>query len=120
MADDITVRATLKDDLSRPLEDVRRTVKGVGDDAANAGRKARVGAGGFTGFIKAGFTTGNSFGGVFRTGLKLGLGVITAIGSAAVTAETKSKFGTVFKGAAGVNERVANNNKAFGLAKSDR
>jgi len=51
--DDLTVRARIDDELSRPLEDIREAVHDVGDEAERSGRRARSSSRGWDVFGRA-------------------------------------------------------------------
>lgn len=53
-SNDVVVRATLQDDLSRPLDEVRVKVRAVGSETETAGRKASLASRGFTSLKTAG------------------------------------------------------------------
>lgn len=129
MTDEMLVRAAIRDELSGPLERIRDELRGVGNEADRAARKANIGARGFdrmaggaARFVKLGV-------GAAARSAAVGVGILVSaatVGSykmlnmASDAAETASAFGTVFKGVSGdVAGYVDRMNKRFGITTAE-
>ena len=126
--EDLKVKASLEDELTRPLDKVEKKVKDVGQATKQADDKARTynatlgklagRAGSLAGLLGRGLATAAKVGAA-------GIGLVTAaavvagvklVGLASDAAETASKFDTVFAGnASAVSKWVKETNAAYGI-----
>lgn len=123
--DDLTLRATIRDELSGPLKGIRSELRGVGTEADRAGRHANLGARGFDRlaggvgrFVRSGLATAARIGvtalGVLSAAAVAGS--VKLVGLASDAAETASAFKTVFKGVGGdVPKYLKKINREFGV-----
>lgn len=108
--EELTIRARLRDELSRPLRNVRDAVDDVADETDRLGDKARradrelstmgTGVGGLASKLKGPLVAGAKLAAAALVGV--GVGAVAGLGKAISLAtdagETASKFGTVFAG----------------------
>lgn len=130
--DDLQVRASLDDDLTRPLHRVKGAVKDVGDEVERSDKRARR----FTGTLRSVASGGGKLAKVLGVGLVSAVAAgVTALGAAGVGAvvlggrlvnlasdaeETASKFATVFgRQADAVDKWVKRTNAAYGITTKD-
>lgn len=129
---DLLVRAAIRDELSGPLEEIRRELRGAGEEAERAGKRANAGARGFDRMASGVAGLARSAGRGLVTGLKataVGIGVVGAasvaagaklVGLAMDAAETASKFATVFADVPGdVGGYLNDLSSRFGLVTKD-
>lgn len=130
--EELRITASMRDELSRPLENVRENVEDVGDEMDRTQRRA-----GTLTTTSSRLTTGlGKLGGVIRRGLVVGLKAaaigLAAVGTAAVlglgkaiqlamdAGETFSKFTIVFgKNARAMDRWVIRTHKNFGITTKD-
>lgn len=128
MADDLLIRAAIRDELSKPLEDIREEIADLGDEATKSGRKANLASRGWDTMTSSGGKLARMAGRTLTGALKTAASAAAAVSAAAVVgggklvlmasdaAEAASAFGTVFKGVAGdVDGYVRDMNKRFGI-----
>lgn len=126
---DVEVRASLRDDLSGPLDNVRREVRRTAADVDDAGKRAGRGARGFESMAAGVGRLAKSAGGLALKGAAIGVGALAAaaaVGSVKLVqlamdaAETASKFRTVFAGVPGeVGKYLDDLSSRYGLVTKD-
>jgi tape measure domain-containing protein len=83
-SDEMIVRAAIRDELSGPLEDIRRELHRTGEEAESAGRKASVGARGFDAMAGGAGRLAARVGGTLVSAVKYGTAGLVAMTGAAV------------------------------------
>lgn len=132
MADDLTIRASIRDEMTRPLAEIRdelREVRRETDRADTAARRAGGGFGTMTagvgGLLKkigsAGITVLKTAAtAVAAIGVAATVAAVKVVGMAMDAAETASKFTTVFgKATAEVQGYIDDTFKRFGVPKAE-
>lgn len=124
--EELVVRASLKDELTRPLREARDELQKTSREAKAAGTNANIGARGFDKmaagagrFVKAGvgIAAKAAAAGVVALTAAVVAGSVKVLQWASDGAEAASAFGTVFKGVAGdVPKYLDRLNRRFGIA----
>lgn len=106
--EELTIRAQLRDDLSRPLRRAEEAVEDLGDEVDNVSSKAKRadrelaslggGVGKLTKLVGGGLVKAAKLGAVALTGIGIAgvAGLTKVVGLASDAGETASKFATVF------------------------